>query len=89
MESATILSWTAARGLRGVVLRGVSDTADRGVPADLARVVGEDGRVHPMRAVSAVLARPAALADAMALRAGTAAALKTVAAALGKLSRTI
>jgi hypothetical protein len=42
-----------------------------------------------MRAVSAVLARPAALADAMALRAGTAAALKTVAAALGKLSRTV
>ena len=89
MESAAILSWTAERGMRGVVLRGVSDAADRGVPADLARVVGEDGRVHPMRAVSAVLARPAALADAMALRVGTAAALKTVAAALGKLSRTV
>jgi adenosylhomocysteine nucleosidase len=89
MESAAILSWAAERGVRGAVLRGVSDSADRGVPADLARVVGEDGRVHPMRAVSAVLARPAALADAMALRAGTAAALKTVAVALGKLSRTL
>jgi adenosylhomocysteine nucleosidase len=89
MESATILSWAAERDVRAAVLRGVSDAADRGVPADLARVVSEDGRVHPMRAVSAVLARPAALADAMALRAGTAAALKTVAAALGKLARTL
>jgi adenosylhomocysteine nucleosidase len=89
MESAAILDWAAARGVRGAVLRGVSDAADRGVPADLARVVGEDGRVHPMRAVTAVLARPAALADAMALRSGTAAALKTVAVALGKLSRAL
>jgi len=88
MESAAILSWAAERGVPGAVLRGVSDAADRGVPADLARVVSEDGRVHPMRAVSAVLARPAALAEAMALRAGTTAALKTVAVALGKLSRT-
>ena len=52
MESAEILTWAAARGARGVVLRGVSDAADRGVPADLARVVGDDGRVHPMRAVT-------------------------------------
>ena len=89
MESAEILTWAADRGARGVVLRGVSDAAGRGVPADLARVVGEDGRVHPMRAVTAVLARPRALADAMALRSGTAAALKTVAAALGKLTRTL
>jgi hypothetical protein len=36
-----------------------------------------------------VLARPRALADAMALRSGTAAALKTVATMLGKLSRTL
>jgi hypothetical protein len=42
-----------------------------------------------MRAVTAVLARPRALADAMALRSGTATALKTVAVALGKLTRTL
>jgi nucleoside phosphorylase len=89
MESATILDWAAARGLRGLVVRGVSDPAARGVPADLARVVEDDGRVRPMRAVSAMLARPRALADAVALRAGTAAALKTVAATLGTLARTI
>jgi hypothetical protein len=41
-----------------------------------------------MRAVTAMLARPGALADAVALRSATAAALKTVAAMLGTLART-
>ena len=88
MESAAILDWAARRGLPGAVIRGVSDPASRGVPADLARVVQDDGSVRPLRAVSAMLARPRALADAMALRASTAAALKTVAATLGRLQRT-
>jgi adenosylhomocysteine nucleosidase len=87
MESAAILAWAAAHGAPAAVVRGVSDPADRGVPADLARVVHDDGRVRPLRAVGAVLARPSALADAMSLRAGTTAALKAVAAALGKLAR--
>ena len=89
MESAPILDWAAARGLRALVVRGVSDSAARGVPADLARVIHDDGRIHPMRAVSAMLARPRALADAVALRTATTAALKTVAAALGTLSRSL
>jgi nucleoside phosphorylase len=88
MESAPILAWAAARGWPAAVVRGVSDPAGRGVPADLARVV-QDGRVRPMRAVSAVLARPRALADALALRAGTAAALRSVAGALGALARAL
>jgi adenosylhomocysteine nucleosidase len=88
MESAPILAWAAARGVPASVVRGVSDPADRGVPADLVRVV-QDDRVHPMRAVSAVLARPRALADAMALRSGTTAALKTVASALATLTRAL
>jgi len=87
MESAAILAWAAACGLPGLVVRAVSDPAGRGVPADLARVVRDDGRVRPVRAVAAVLARPRALADAVALRAGTAAALKTVAATLASLAR--
>jgi len=87
MESATILAWAARRGVPAAVVRAVSDTAERGVPADLARVVGEDGRLRPMRAVGAVLARPGAVAEAMALRQGTAAALRTVAAALAALAR--
>lgn len=89
MESAPILDWAADRGLRALVVRGVSDPAARGVPADLARVVHDDGRIHPMRAVTAMLARPRAIADAVALRTATTAALKTVAAALGTLSRTL
>jgi adenosylhomocysteine nucleosidase len=87
MESAPILDWAASRGVPALVVRAVSDAAGRGVPADLARVVRQDGRVRPMRAVGAVLARPGALADAMALRTGAAAALKVVAAALGALAR--
>jgi adenosylhomocysteine nucleosidase len=89
MESAPVLDWAAARGLPALVVRAVSDPAGRGVPADLARVVQDDGRVRPMRAVSAVLARPRALADAVALRSGTMAALKTVAATLGTLARLV
>jgi adenosylhomocysteine nucleosidase len=89
MESAPILEWAAARGVPGLVVRAVSDPAGRGVPADLARVVHADGRVRPIRAVTAMLARPGALADAVALRAGTTSALKTVAAMLGTLARTL
>lgn len=86
MESATILAWAAARGLPATVVRGVADTAARGVPADLAGVVADDGRVRPMRAVTAALARPGAVADALALRRGTVVALKSVAAALARLA---
>ena len=89
MESAAILDWAATHGAPAAVVRAVSDPAGRGVPADLARVVENDGRVRPLRAVSAVLARPGAFADAMALRTGTAAALKTIAATLAKLQRSL
>lgn len=87
MESAAILEWARARGAPAAVIRGVSDTADRGVPADLAAVVEPDGRVRTARAVRAVLARPRAIADALTLRSGTNAALKSVARALGRLAR--
>jgi adenosylhomocysteine nucleosidase len=87
MESSVILAWAAARGVPGLVVRAVCDPAGRGVPADLARAVGDDGRVRPVRAVATMLARPRVLADAVALRAGTAVALKTVAAALGSVAR--
>jgi adenosylhomocysteine nucleosidase len=89
LESAEILAWAAERGVAGVVVRGVCDPAGRGVPADLARAVQDDGRMRPMRAVTAMLARPGALADVVALRNGTAAALKTVATTLGTLARMV
>lgn len=87
MESAAILEWARAHGVPAAVIRGVSDTADRGVPEDLAAVVEPDGRVKTVRAVRAVLARPRAVADAMRLRSGTNAALKAVARELGRLAR--
>jgi adenosylhomocysteine nucleosidase len=87
MESATIAAWARGQGLGTVVVRGVSDTADHGVPADLAAVVGEDGRVRGVAAVRAALGRRGAVRDALALRRGTNAALASVAAALARIAR--
>lgn len=87
MESAPILAWAAQRGTAGAVVRAVSDSAQRAIPAALAAAVGDDGRVRPLRAVTAALARPATLSHLMELRAGTEAALKSVAAALAALVR--
>jgi hypothetical protein len=87
MESAHVLTWAAGRGIPAAVVRGVSDGAERGIPAALAASVGDDGRVRPLRAVTAALARGTAFADLMELRAGTEAALKSVAGALATLAR--
>jgi adenosylhomocysteine nucleosidase len=85
MESAPIMAWAHARGVRAAVLRAVSDTSERGVPADLAALVADDGGVRTLRAVTTLLSRPRAAADAMALRTTTHAALKTIAQALARL----
>jgi adenosylhomocysteine nucleosidase len=87
MESAVILTWAVERGAPGAVVRAVSDTAERGIPAALAASVADDGRVRPLRAVTAALARATTISGLMELRAGTEAALKTVAGALATLAR--
>lgn len=87
MESAPILAWAVERGVPGAVIRAVSDGAGRGIPAALAASVGDDGRVRPLRAVTAALARATAFSDLVELRAGTEAALKSVAGALATLVR--
>jgi len=87
MESAAVLAWARAQGVAAAVVRGVSDTAEHGVPADLAAVVAEDGHVRTVQAVRAALGRRGALREALALRRGTNAALATVAAALARLVR--
>jgi nucleoside phosphorylase len=87
MESGVLLQWAARRGLPAAVVRGVSDTASRAVPADLAAVVEPDGRVRTMRAIGVALARPRSIGEALALRRGTSVALAAVAAALGRLAR--
>jgi hypothetical protein len=87
MESGPILAWAVERRLPAAVIRAVSDSAGRGIPAALAASVGDDGRVRPLRAVTAALARATAFSDLMELRAGTEAALKAVAGALAALAR--
>ena len=89
MESAPIVRWARQRGARAAVVRGVSDIAASSVPADLASVVASDGRTSPGRAARTILARPAALGQALALRRGTSAALRAVAGALATASRSL
>jgi adenosylhomocysteine nucleosidase len=87
MESAHILAWAAERGASAAVIRAVSDGAERGVPAALAASVGDDGRVRPLRALTAAFARRSAFGELVQLRAGSEAALKSVAGALAMLAR--
>lgn len=87
MESGAIVVWARRRGARVVVVRGVSDNAREAVPADLAALVEPGGRVRTTSALRAVLARPRAAADAIALGRGTSAALRSVSAALATLAR--
>lgn len=86
-ESSIVLEWARGAGVPAAVIRGVSDGAASGVPSDLAAVVEPGGRVSRGHALRAMLSRPAALADAIALGRGTGAALKTVAHALGSVAR--
>jgi hypothetical protein len=86
-ESSVILEWARTLGVPAAVVRGVSDAATSGVPRDLAALVEPGGRVSRGQALRAMLARPAALADAIALGRGTGVALRTVAAALGRVAR--
>jgi adenosylhomocysteine nucleosidase len=87
MESASVVQWARAHGLAVAVVRAVADTARAGVPADLAGLVEPGGRVRAGRALRAVLARPRAVADALALGRHTETALRAVAMALGRIAR--
>ncbi|MBI3637598.1 MAG: hypothetical protein HY216_15505 [Candidatus Rokubacteria bacterium] len=87
MESKAILAWARAQGARAAVVRAVSDTATAAVPEDVAGIVEPGGRVRTAQALRVALARPRAVADALALGRGTNAALRTVAAALARVTR--
>jgi adenosylhomocysteine nucleosidase len=89
MESATIVQWARGRGVAVAVVRAVADTARDVLPADLAAVVEPGGRLRAGRALRAVLARPRAAADALALGRNTETALRAVAAALGRMARAL
>ena len=87
MESAAVMAWARERGVPAAVVRAVSDDAESSIPTALAGAVGEDGRVRPLRAVTAALTRQTSVNALLGLRAGTEAALKSVAAALATLAR--
>lgn len=87
MESGVVLAWAGARGVPAAVVRSVSDASSHGVAADLAGVVEPGGSVSARRALRVVLSRPRAFGQALALRRGTSAALKTVATALAAVAR--
>ncbi len=87
-ESSVLLEWALTLGIPALVVRAVSDTAASGVARDLAALVEPGGRVNRGHALRAMLARPRAVADAIALSRGTGAALKAVAAVVGRLART-
>jgi adenosylhomocysteine nucleosidase len=86
MESSIIIEWAATVGIPAAVVRGVVDTAVRGIPSVFAEALDEHGRVRMGSATRMLLGRPRVLAEALTLRRGTAAAVRSVAAALRILS---
>jgi hypothetical protein len=85
MESAGILAWASRRGCPALIVRAVSDTARQHISAELAGLVTPEGKLRAGRAVTLALTRPGSIADALALRRGTAVALKRVARLLATL----
>lgn len=85
MESSMIIEWAATMGVPAAVVRGVVDTAARGVPARVAETLDDEGRVRVGRAMRIVFAHPRTLSDMLTLRRGTGAALRSVATALRAL----
>jgi len=85
LESAFVVRAAAAHGLPALVARGVSDGADEGLPPALIRLVTPEGRLRLGRAV-ALIARPATLPRALALRRASIRALRGVARFLAAIT---
>lgn len=79
MESAAIVAWASRQGCPSLVVRAVSDGAGQRVPAELASLVTPEGKVRTGRAVALALTHPRTISHALALRQGTALALKRIA----------
>ncbi len=61
MESGDILFEASAFGIRGVAIRGISDTVDEGLPIDFNRVVTGDGDISIPKVLGEVARHPAKL----------------------------
>jgi nucleoside phosphorylase len=68
LESATYVAAAVAAGVRWLVLRAVSDTADESLPALLNRSRDEGGAVRRARVALGLLREPQALPFLLALR---------------------
>jgi hypothetical protein len=86
MESSLIVERAAASGCPSLVVRGISDAAGEGLPPELIRLVGSDGRVMLTRAVALLASRPSLLPRALSLRRQTERALAAVARVLAALA---
>ena len=85
MESAALAALAERRGLRWVVVRAVSDTADHTLPADLAALVDETGRVRPLAAAKYVLLKPHRIGTMLRLGRDTAAAAEAMAVTMQQM----
>ena len=85
MESAAIVDWASRQRCPSLVVRAVSDTARQPLPAELLSLVTPQGKLRTGRAVALALTRPYTIPHAIALRRGTAAALKRIARLLATL----
>lgn len=85
MESATIVAWASRHGCPSLVVRAIADTAGQRLPAELVGLLTPEGRVRAGRALALALARPATIPHALALRRGTARALRSVARLIAAL----
>ncbi len=85
MESAVIVARAVAAGCPALVVRGVSDSAGQGLPAELTHLVTPEGRLRLARALVLGVTRPATLPRALGLGRRTRQALAAVARVLAAL----
>ncbi|MFQ5521103.1 MAG: hypothetical protein ACE5FK_06880 [Candidatus Methylomirabilia bacterium] len=85
LESGPVLEFARSQGLPALSVRGVSDSADQPLPPELIALVSPTGTLRVGRALGLALTHPAKLSQALALRRGTARALRNVARLLAQL----
>jgi hypothetical protein len=84
MESSIIVAAASGAGLASLVVRGVADTAADELPPELIGLVQSDGRLR-VAGAAALVARPAVVPRALALRRATTRALRSVGRLLAAL----
>jgi adenosylhomocysteine nucleosidase len=89
MESAVIVAWASSQGCPSLVVRAVSDTAGQQIPAELVGLMTPEGKLRTGRAMALALTRPGTIPHALALRRGTALALKRIARLLAAFTSSL